>query len=403
MRNIATEYRLLSTLRAPHNNHVVWRIKPELFTDERQDIFLALQQSLKHYGNASTEALEAILSRDLPHELDIPYHGDPAPLIDDLARLYRKRQLAELAEESKRLSALHDPDIDILRDKLATVAYIHEEDSSLTSGINHFLSDLHAKSSDNYRWLDTGVTFLNNMLGGEWPRGELTVITGGTGRGKSSLMNTSALNMARLVKNEDRSAPPALFSIEMPKAQLIARFVSDITGIDSAALRLGRHPSRELNQEERDKINAAVNELKELPLYIFDATSINAQWIIAQARELHRKHGVECIFIDYLQLIAYDGESKHYGLSDAGKAIRNFAKQHNIATVALAQIHADGRLRDVGDTDRDAGAIIQLDIDKDTADDRGICSATFEVVKNRHGPTGKYTALYDSKHVRFLG
>ena len=401
MNSVSTEYRLLSALRNPQNHHIVWRVKPELFTEQRKDVFEALRKALQAYGHATTEALEHFLQATLPVELDIPNVLDPTPMIDELARLFKKRALLDVKTRAEELYRLYDPDITELQTALTHVTYVGEADSSLTLGISNFLADLHAKESGTYRWLDTGVPFLNNMLGGEWPRGELTLVTGGTGRGKTALMNTSALNMARMAR-DNGTASPCIFSLEMPKAQLISRFVSDITGIDSAALRLGRFPKREFSQDERDSIIAAVNELQNLPLPIFDQPAVEAPWIIAQAREVHRKSGVECFFLDYLQLMRYEGDSKHYGLSDAGKAIRNFAKEQNVAFIALAQIHADGRLRDVGDTDRDAGVIIQLDIDKTTTDDNGVCTAHFEVTKNRHGLTGKYTGSYDSRHVRFL-
>jgi replicative DNA helicase len=131
---------------------------------------------------------------------------------------------------------------------------------------------------------------------------------------------------------------------------------------------------------------------------------MSAEWIIAQAKELNRRHGVECIFIDYLQLMACDTDSgsKHYGLSAAVKQLKNFAKSSNMSIIILAQIHEDGRIRDVGDADRDAGAIVRITLDKDQVDDDGLMPAVFEVTKNRHGKCGKYTSIFDSKHVKFF-
>lgn len=400
--NHTAEYKLLSTIRNPQNYYVVGRIKSDLFTDDRQEIFEAMRIALKQRGSLSTEAIENVLQRELPPQLDVMVNVDPMPLIDDLARQYKKRRLLEFADKAKHLATLYDPPLTDLRDIFETTAVIHEADSSLASGINDALAMMHAKDNDTYRWLDTGVTFLNNLFGGEWYRSELTIITGATGGGKTALANTSAFNMARMYKETGKSAPPAIFSLEMPKYQMVLRFLSDITGLNSAALRMGRYPDRKFNDAEKKLIEDGMNYLNTLPLYMFDAESMTADWVIAQTRELHRKYGVECIFLDYLQLLAYDNESKHYGLSAAGKQLRNFAKELNIAVVSLAQIHDDGRLRDVGDVDRDAGAIVRITLDKDNKDDDGLMPAVFEVSKNRHGATGKYTSVFDSKHVRFL-
>lgn len=397
-----TEYKLLSTIRQPQHYHIIGRIKNDLFTDDRKEVFEAMQIALRKHGTLSSEAIEYTLGRELPPQMDVVVNTDPIPLIEELARQYKKRKMQELAQRAKELSAVFDPDLTELRDILETSAVISEADSSLSSGITEALSMIHAKDNSTYRYLDTGVKFLNAMFGGEWYRSELTIITGATGGGKTALMNTSALNMARMYQETGQSAPPAIFSLEMPKYQLVLRFLSDLTGMNSAALRAGRFPDRRFNDAERKLIEDGMNYLQKLPLYMFDAESMSADWIIAQTRELHRKHGVECIFIDYLQLMSYDNENKHYGLSEAGKKLRNFAKQLNIAVIALGQIHDDGRLRDVGDTDRDAGAILRITLDPDNKDDDGIMPAVFEVSKNRHGATGKYTGQYDSRHVKFI-
>lgn len=398
-----TEYKLLATLRNPQYHHVMSRIKSDLFTNDRIELFDAMSLALRNYGNLSAEAIENYLRKELPAQLDVSVSVDPQPLIDDLARSYRKRKLVEFSTLAKERASLFDPSLSDFQDMLANAAYVHEEDSGLSSGINAFLTDMAAKESDTYRWLDTGVKFLNNMFS-EWYRGDLTLITGATGGGKSGIMNTSALSMAKLNKETGAASAVAIFSIEMPKAQLIIRFISDITGIDSAALRMGKYVDRRFNDAEKQQIVGAVNYLNSLPLFMLDNDNMTADWIIAQAKELNRKHGVECIFIDYLQLMACDtdGGSKHYGLSSAVKQLKNFAKETNMAIVILAQIHDDGKIRDVGDADRDAGAIVRITLDKDNIDDDGICPAVFDVVKNRHGRTGKYTALFNTKNVKFL-
>lgn len=398
-----TEYKLLATLRNQQFYHFLSRIKSDLFTGDRVPLFEAMSLALRNYGNLSAEAIENYLQSDIPPQLDVHVCVDPQPLIDDLARLYRKRKLTEISVLAKERANLFDPALDDFQDMITGAAYVHEEDSSLSTGITSFLGDLAAKESGSYRWLDTGVKFLNNMFS-EWYRGDLTLITGASGGGKSGIMNTSALSMARLHKETGAASPVAVFSIEMPKSQLVIRFISDITGIDSAALRMGRYVDRQFNPVEKQQIVDAVNYLNSLPLFMLDNDRMTADWIIAQTKELNRRHGVECIFIDYLQLMAcdMDGGSKHYGLSSAVKQLKNYAKDANLAIVILAQIHDDGKIRDVGDADRDAGAIVRITLDKDNMDDDGICPAVFDVTKNRHGKTGKYTALFNTKNVKFL-
>lgn len=407
MNNIV-EYRLLNAFRNPQHSYLLWKVKPEWFTEERQDLFTAMRSAFQTYGTLSHEAIQRFYEDGVPPQMDIDYSGDPMPLIDEVIRLYRKRALAEIENAAKLARSGYIPDFTTIKDLLTTVEQSEEEDSSLNSGIDDFSSRLVQKEGGTYPWLCTGVSFLDTLLGGEWPRQELTLITGASGGGKTALMNSSALNMARMYHTSRESSPVGIFSIEMPKAQLISRFVSDITGINSTHLRLGGVPisgttmRRPFTPEERQSINEALAELQRLPLYMYDRSAQSADWIIAQAKILHDKFGAQAFFIDYLQLIQFDNDTMHYGLSAAGKAIKNFAKEYNVACIALAQIHDTGKIRDVGDADRDAGCIVRIHLDKDNVDDDGVCPAFFEVSKNRHGPTGKYTGRFDTRHVRFL-
>lgn len=399
------QLKLLSALRNPQYQHLVNDIPDSLFTGDRVGIIEAYKIAMRTFGSLSAEAIETAYKGELPPELDIPVTADPFPLIYDLQREARKRSTEELGRELLELSKQHDPDITHIRQLVEKQNDFAPHDTSIIPGIHAFVTDLRAKESNSYRWLKTGSLFLDKMIGGEWPRGEVTIITGRSGGGKTALMGSSALNMGRMALNSEVS-PPTIFSMEMPKQQLIARFLADMTGIDSRAIRFGRNvDGTPFSAEDREKINTALVSLQEIPMFIVDTERLFASQIISTAKSLLLEHGSETFFIDYLQLMSYALEDgKHYGLGNAVKELKAFAKRYNVAIVILAQYHEQKEtIRDTTDPEKDCALWLHLDIDFDTKDEHGICSATFEIWKNRHGPTGQQTILYDSRRLKFIG
>jgi replicative DNA helicase len=401
-----TEFRLLNVLRSPQYSHLTLAIPSALFHDTKP-LFDAYQLAVRKYGNLSSGAIEEFYREELPPQLDIPLRDvDPLPIIEDLKRIARKRLYAELAQEFAQKAKEFDPSLQDVRERVAELDRSITFDSSVIPGVSQFLSDLRAKSNGTYRWLHTGNTFLDKLIGGEWPRGEVTILTGKSGGGKTATMGSSALNMAQLYHLEQKSAPPTIFSMEMPKYQLIGRMVADLTGIDAKVLRYGKYMNgAPFSAEDEEKINTAIALIESLPLYIVDEERLSAEQVIAAAKYNYVKFGSECFFIDYLQLMSYDlDKGKHYGLGDGVKQLKAFAKEYNIAIVILAQYHEQKEtIRDTTDPEKDAGLWIHIKIDFDTMDDNGICIANVELWKNRHGPLGTHAVYYDSRHMRFLG
>jgi replicative DNA helicase len=380
-------------------------LSPNIFTGDNVTYLAAYQSAYERYGSLSAEAIESILGEALPPEYDIPVAVDPLPLITDLQRQARKRNLQEMSQRLLEESKKYDPDIDGLRKELEAKDDFVQHDASLIPGISQFIAQLRSKETQEYKWLHTGIPFLDAMVGNEWPRGEISIITARSGGGKSAFMGSSALNMARNNKQDGSSSPVAIFSMEMPKDQLIARFVTDMTGIDGRVIRMGRYvDGRKLSEEDRTLIDNALEELQTLPLYIVDAERLSAAEIIRTARALMIDKGVQVFFVDYLQLMSYDSElGKHYGLGDGVKQLKAFVKRYNVSVVLLAQYHETKEtIRDATDPEKDCALWVHLAIDFDERDDQGVCPATVEVRKSRHGPVGKATVLYNARRLSFL-
>lgn len=394
-----TEYKLLAALRSEQNHHIVWKVNPELFTDSRVELFEAFRAALERYHSLSVDSIENCYKREIPDEVIVPLAIDPNPLIDKLHTAYVSRKMYDLGQEfiaaSKRGEGLSES----LKSAIHDIQRPKEPDASLNTGISEFLSDFSSKYRGDYKYISTGLPFLDNMMGGEWCRSEISIITGASGGGKSAIMGNSALAMAL------RGIPVLIFSLEMPKRILVGRWVASLAEVDSKIIRAGRETiARAVSDDKVRRIDEAVKVLQNLPLFIIDTPAINADYMSSIIRQYHRDYGIQAFFVDYLQIMGFDTVlGKHYGLSAGLLTLVQAAKDLNIAGIILAQRHADDkRIKDTGDAIQHTAVHIDIDIAQDS-DELGIQIATLEYHKNRHGPLGKTTVLYNGKHLSFVG
>jgi replicative DNA helicase len=396
MNDPVKEYRALGAMRNPENVHVLYQINLEYFTDNRPDILQAMRRAQTAYGSLTADAVVREYGRDLPAEMDILPQANLEALISDLARLHRKRELAALADEMKLASQAFDPDVTPFTSAVEKIALPDAIDTTLTTGTSAFIDMLSRKVRGDYEYLSTGITVLDSYLGGEWPRGEVTIITAKSGGGKTALMNTATLN------GGTAGIGMGIFSLEMPRHQLIARWVPTLTGLDGKMLRAGRRSLKEpFSAGDLDKINKAVEFINTLPIEIIDYEIMDAPTIGAYIRKMHTK-GRQVFFVDYLQLLSYDiSRGMHYGLSDAVKYFARLAKSLQVSIILLAQLNNDDLIRDAGDADKPASLWINISIDPDR-DDFGVHSATLQIKKNRHGPSGmRIPILYNGIYQQF--
>ncbi|RMH13147.1 MAG: replicative DNA helicase, partial [Planctomycetota bacterium] len=171
----------------------------------------------------------------------------------------------------------------------------------------------------------TGFDDLDKMLSGLQP-GEMIIIAARPSMGKTAL----ALNLAEQVAFGGRTpwsaskgakpVPVGIFSLEMARGSLAQRLLSARSGIDTHKLRTGA-----LTMDEWQKLSDAAAELYEAPIYIDDTPGMTVLNLRARARRMVAKHGVRCIFVDYLQLLTAPGaarESRQIEVSTISRQIK---------------------------------------------------------------------------------
>ena len=137
-------------------------------------------------------------------------------------------------------------------------------------GINAFLDP-----SKRIKGISTGFTKLDEYTGG-LHGGDLFILAARPSMGKTAL----ALNIAQHVALKLKQTV-AVFSLEMSKESLLTRMLCATARVDSQRFRAGY-----LTQEERRKLNQALHELVEAPLYIDDTPGIHLMDMHAKLRRL---------------------------------------------------------------------------------------------------------------------
>jgi replicative DNA helicase len=205
----------------------------------------------------------------------------------------------------------------------------------------------------------------------------------------------------------------AIFSLEMSKESLLTRMLCAAARVDSQRFRAGY-----LTQEERRKLNHALHELVEAPLYVDDTAALHLMDMHAKLRRLQMEHGkVGLVIVDYLQLMTGRGrfENRNQEVSALSRGMKLLAKELNVPMMVLSQLSRavetrqdDHRpqlsdLRDSGSIEQDADLVSFIFREevykKDREDLRGL--AELILAKQRNGPVGTVNLVFLHAQTKF--
>ncbi len=291
------------------------------------------------------------------------------------------------------------------------------------------------KSGGHLSGLTTGLTGLNNKLGGLHDS-DLVVLAGRPAMGKTALATNIAFACAwRHVQDREsgadvrNGAPVAFFSLEMSADQLALRILAERSGINSEDLRTGR-----IGQAQFNALARASEELQSLPLIIDDTPALSIAGLRTRARRLKRQKGIGMVVVDYLQLLQGTtrnaGENRVQEISEITRGLKTLAKELNVPVLALSQLsraveaRPDKRpiladLRESGTIEQDADIVLfvfreeyyhALQKPEDGSEkfqawldkaNRIEGRAEVIVAKQRHGSTGPVPLIFSKSVTRF--
>lgn len=206
--------------------------------------------------------------------------------------------------------------------------------------------------------LKSGVDKINKHFGG-WFRGDLIILAGRPGMGKSSVV---IQEMIQAILNDE---VVVMFSLEMAYKEFLFRCASYLTGID-----YGNIKKHNLNQDEKQFIYKALNFIKTKKIFIFDK-KITHQQVVDLSKKIKRKHGLDRVFVDHIGLFKMPkGKNKNDAIGEITNYLKSYAKELDVPIMALSQLSRQvelrggmkrpmlSDLRDSGEVEQDADVVV---------------------------------------------
>lgn len=249
---------------------------------------------------------------------------------------------------------------------------------------------------------------LVRLVGGFRP-GQLITIGARPGVGKS----VCAVDIARHAAMA-HGLPVLLASVEMSRDEIVERIIS----AESSVL-LDRVRNGGLDDREWQRVAKATNRISQAPLLIDERPHVTVDTLRASLRRMQRRADVPAarlLIVDYLQLLdsTEKAENRQVAVAELSRGLKLIAKEFGIPVVALSQLNrgpehrADGRpmvsdLRESGAVEQDSDVVILIhreDLNDKESPRAG--EGDLIVGKNRNGPTGVATVVFQGHYSRFM-
>ena len=173
-----------------------------------------------------------------------------------------------------------------------------------------------------------------------------------------------------------------------------------------------------IEREKLQDISSVAKELSEAPMWIDDTAGISILEMRAKARRLNQQLGGKLGLVDYLQLLRGSDPSlpREQEVAEISRGMKAMSKELRAPVVVLAQLNRDSEketryprpsdLRESGSIEQDADAILLLSRQrKSDTDDSNISNSQWliraELAKQRNGPTGVVTLLFNRNYTRY--
>ncbi len=205
--------------------------------------------------------------------------------------------------------------------------------------------------------ITTGFYGLDDLIGG-WQGGDLIIVAGRPGMGKSILAKDFS---------EASGVPILFFSLEMPKDQLIKRQLAGQANVNYTSIRRSR-----VSEGDWPKIVTGAGKLHEMPIAYNDNVNMSIDELVVTCEARKRKEGLDMVVIDYLQLIRTDGkiEYREREVASISVKLKGLARSLKIPVICLAQLNRScetrggdkkpmlSDLRESGSIEQDADTVI---------------------------------------------
>jgi replicative DNA helicase len=375
-------------------NRLIYQTVAEMVIAEEPLDMVNLSERLKRDGNLDKIGGLGVIT-DICQPAFVANVEAQAKIVADYSRrrrlIEKARMLATLAQDMNQ-----EPDevaCQIADDISGLTAEASENTKTAKDGVMDFATLIDKRAKRKGELLNTGLTDIDAKIK-SFEAGQLIVIAGRPGHGKTALAGTIAVNMAL------RGKKILMFSMEMSHEELLGRFVSRLGGISGEKL---KEPSQ-MTPDDWSAYVTALNSVGELPIAINSQGDLTPADVANVATRWQRHNGLDVIMIDYLQLMSSGKktDSRVQEVSYITRTLKNLAVRLKLPIILLSQLsRANDKenrapkltdLRDSGTIEQDANTVLlihretSLSADKKTIE---VSNKTYvNIAKQRDGSCG---------------
>ncbi len=236
-------------------------------------------------------------------------------------------------------------------------------------------------------------------------KSDLIILAARPGVGKTSM----ALNIAQQAACKyDQTV--AIFSLEMPKEQLVQRMMCSAARVDQGKVRSGM-----ASREELQNLSRQLAPLSKAEIYIDDTPGLSVMEMRSKCRKLKmEKKRLDLVVVDYLQLMQSAAgrrpESRQQEIAEISRSLKALAKELNVPVLALSQLSrlaersneapSLSHLRESGALEQDADVVLFIHQPKEEeVEEEDVVELI--IAKHRNGPTGQVKLVFLSSFTTF--
>lgn len=247
--------------------------------------------------------------------------------------------------------------------------------------------------------IPTGFSNIDELLTGGPNRGALVILGARPSMGKTALSLNIALNVAR-------TYGVLFLSQEMQTGELLDRALATLGRISLSSIIRG-----DMESDDWTNFTAATAKINEMNLHLDDQPALTLLDVRSKARLIKRKHGLDLLVVDYLQLMSGEGDNRNQQIEEISRGLKSLAKELNIVVLALSQLSRNAAnksrpqlsdLRDSGAIEQDADIVMFVhrdEVDNPNSHMRGM--ADVFIAKNRQGRIDDVLLSYEGMYTAF--
>ena len=296
--------------------------------------FITLTDELERSGKLNEVGGSAFIT-SLVNATPTSLHAeDYAKTVKDYAH---RRTWKRVAERIAKLALDRDSDLEVEASGVVDELLNAVQAEGAAVHISHYATQVLEEAMERRNdpkdlWgIPTGFTDFDNITGGLQPS-EALYISGEPGMGKSIMAAQMGFQMAK------GGYPGAIYSLEMPGAQVVRRRASADSKVMTRTIKTGK-----MDDGQFADFLKVVEGYESLPLYLSDSVHWTTASIRADLARLKIQHGVQWFVLDYAYLLR-DGQ----GLSENDRTgiissyIKAICRSLDIAGIVIHSLNKKG-------------------------------------------------------------